>query len=71
LFRVHIYSLIRRLCENCPVVAWRGKFCLGRSPKPTSKVNNKNNLQAGLLQVENAHFICTTTFVGPLLNEGI
>jgi hypothetical protein len=53
--------------KNCPVLAWsREVVCLGRSPKPSSKVNNKKNLQAGLLQVENAHFICKT-FVGPLL----
>jgi hypothetical protein len=66
-----IYSLKRRLCENCPVLAWSRKFfCLGRSPKPLSKVNNKQIFRQVCYKWKNAHFICTT-FVGPLLNEGI
>jgi hypothetical protein len=48
----------------------QGSCVPGKVPQALLQSKQQKNLQAGLLQVENAHFICTT-FVGPLLNEGI
>jgi hypothetical protein len=56
------------------VLAWSRKEVLlpGNVPQAPSKENNKKNLlQAGLLQVEKCPLHICTTFVGPLLNEGI
>jgi hypothetical protein len=44
----------------------QGSCVPGKVPQALLQSKQQKNLQAGFLQVENAHFICKT-FVGPLL----